>query len=272
MPPMPTNNEKLSQTRKPFSCHDNVLQKAENIEMIGRTLPRIETVEEKRKFRPPLEKQLPRIIDGNLEPNVVANNVSPTSTATFGKHNRASSAVDTTELKKVACKPIVEFLRLVDEYPLEYSMISRPKSTSRHPKPVESLMNLARIFHKGHHDKIDNSRESNILKAAYELKPKPPLKRIPHRRFSKIDRSSSFIGYHREDSFTKNLREEEGKTEFEICKMRLDRWLRTVSTFQFLKARKDALSELGEEDIHAKWWVSLQSCRYLRHRHLSIDE
>jgi hypothetical protein len=42
--------------------------------------------------------------------------------------------------------------------------------------------------------------------------------------------------------------EEKDKTEYEKMKIKLDKWLKTVTAAQLLKAKELSLKELGEED------------------------
>jgi hypothetical protein len=61
--------------------------------------------------------------------------------------------------------------------------------------------------------------------------------------------------------------EEKDKTEYEKMKIKLDKWLKTVTAAQLLKAKELSLKELGEEDkLQSQWWSTLQPCRYLRQR------
>ena len=62
-------------------------------------------------------------------------------------------------------------------------------------------------------------------------------------------------------------------SEFEKHRGDVERWIRTLSTTDFIKSREKALSIMQESDKSIRrWWQSHQNCRYLRKRKPELGE
>ncbi|KAL3872848.1 hypothetical protein ACJMK2_036035 [Sinanodonta woodiana] len=149
---------------------------------------------------------------------------------------------------RVDHKPLVEYLKFIRENPEEYMSMVHFTGSNQDHQHTDRLVRTARAFYRGHNGPSRNMSVVHHALSQLKLKnvdPSPP----PTANKEKTSSGTS---------------QEDDKTEIEKHKLKLDKWLRSISTIQLIKAKELALKEIGEEDINACWWITLQTCSYLR--------
>ena len=260
-----------------FSCHDKALRDAGYIpeEIEKRNLER----KEKRKiFRDKLFKT--RCGQNNIDNNNATflhkdpNDTLLDSDVKDKTTPRARNKHD--DLPKVEHKALTEYLRYVKENTNEYlEYLSRIRKTSCEDWVVRNLIKTAMVFQKGHHGV---PYTTPTVRASHTLSPRfadPGLwqqlnKELTSRRLITMDSSISKLSIEKEKD-TK-LDSDDQKTDYEKVLSRAEKWAKTVSTAQFLRARQEALKEVEEEDTDVtKWWINMKKCNYIRNNTSTSD-
>jgi hypothetical protein len=160
---------------------------------------------------------------------------------------------------KVDHTVLLQYLKYVienqDEYLSHKRQILQQNTSLLNVDPGCTIARFGRAFQRGQHGLMD---ETFLLEVTRGIKSNfgDSLQWIPPVLNMKV-----------EQTIHETTVEEKDKTEYEKMKIKLDKWLKTVTAAQLLKAKELSLKELGEEDkLQSQWWSTLQPCRYLRQR------
>lgn len=166
---------------------------------------------------------------------------------------------------KVDHTVLLQYLKYVienqDEYLSHKRQILQQNTSLLNVDPGCTIARFGRAFQRGQHGLMD---ETFLLEVTRGIKSNfgDSLQWIPHNK----DKNSA-LNMKVEQTTHETTVEEKDKTEYEKMKIKLDKWLKTVTAAQLLKAKELSLKELGEEDkLQSQWWSTLQPCRYLRQR------
>ncbi len=179
---------------------------------------------------------------------------------------------------KVDPRPIIEYLKLVQEHPEQY-IAMRNAVLEGSSKPVQFLTGAGEAYSRGQH--YPPTPESLVVQAAYELgcknkplsclqyevhmcmcksKPKPVPKILQKKTLIKGGRPEK-----KDTNETSWADLKARMSKVEKKRVEVEFWIRKLSTAQVVKAREIALRELGEENGSIRrWWLSQKYCRYLR--------
>ncbi|KAK3591608.1 hypothetical protein CHS0354_013791 [Potamilus streckersoni] len=171
-----------------------------------------------------------------------------TTTAAKKPQKLKKKPTDDFDEVRVDHKPLVEYLKFIRENPEEYMSMVHFTSSNQDHQHTDRLVRTARAFRRGHNGLLRNM--SVVHHALSQLK----LKHVDPGPPPTANKEKTNSGTNQEDD----------KTEIEKHKLKLDKWLRSINTVQLMKAKELALKEIGEEDINACWWITLQTCSYLR--------
>ncbi|XP_033735067.1 uncharacterized protein LOC117323748 [Pecten maximus] len=282
-----------------FNCHDKVLKDAgfevEEVSPAGakkrqfmqllqqRNKDRIER-DKARKMPPP--KVLGLLDLYELECSTDENSTSVVSfedqqsknTSSKNKKNSKSTSKKKGEDEediRVDYQLLLIYLKYIKANPEEFLQYHERQAASVnliHVRHGDSLVKLGSIFQRGRHG---ISTESILVKAVHDIRPRftdpgqwasaNKEKELLALTSTKKENSIPTKQEPTKKEATNN--QEEPKTEYERIKLKLDGWLKTVTTAQLNKAKELALRELGQEDVSlSRWWISLKSCNYIRQR------
>lgn len=159
--------------------------------------------------------------------------------------------------EKEEYKPLYDYLKYVHDNPEEYIHTTNYSGKNTDHKHPNNLVRLGRVFRRGHHGAV----KSNIfLHAITGLKPK--LTEPSSQRLTRAEKAAA-----KKDATdgVEPMTTTQDETEIEKLKSKAEKWMRTLTTQQLLKAKELALKDVGEEDINmSKWWLAFRSCHYLR--------
>lgn len=138
---------------------------------------------------------------------------------------------------------LLHYLKFIRDHPDEYiagrDSLYHANHQNSDLKLDDSLIKMAHIFERGHHGE---QSDGLLVQAVHEIRPQ---------FFENIEA---------------NQNPEDSKSEFEKHRVRVDKWIRSISTAQLNKAKELALRDLGDEDkSQTKWWLALRACHYIRH-------
>ena len=171
-----------------------------------------------------------------------------------GKKKNASKKVVSNEREEY--KPLYDYLKYIADNPEEYvqaSKYSGKNTDHRHPSP---MVRLGRAFRRGHHGAAKNNI---FLHAISGLKPKQADTVAPQRSSRNEKGGMKKEAEGNEPNITQD------ETEIEKLKTKAEKWMKTLTTQQYLKGKEMALKDVGEEDLNmSKWWLALKNCKYLR--------
>ncbi|KAK3092988.1 hypothetical protein FSP39_009718 [Pinctada imbricata] len=183
---------------------------------------------------------------------------------------------------RVDYQPLALYLKYVNENPNEFLSHQRSSALSQYigQKASQRTQRMAEIIEKKHRSSQGNvvsCRGSVLLQAVKDIRPRftdPGQWTIATKERNLMNNISALnsrkdppFQNQKQETSDSNQNSEEPKNEFEKEKLKLDKWLKTVSTAQLNKAKELALKELGEEDRYqTKWWNALQTCSYLRQK------
>ncbi|XP_052057802.1 uncharacterized protein LOC127698392 [Mytilus californianus] len=259
--------------RSNFSCHEKALKDA------GYDLEAMESKRRRRFTRKQnikdkeIEEKLKEIEDVNTSPIVdVASHENEikepddeqTEMERSNKPKRKGKRKDEQEVK-VDHTVLLQYLKYVldnrEEYFLHKRQYIQQNTTLLNVDPACTIARFGRAFQRGQHGIIT---EPFLLEVTRGIK-------------SNYGDTQQWVSSNKEKQTqgVPNLKpeiqettiDEKDKTEYEKVKLKLDKWLKTITTAQLLKAKELSLKELGEEDkLQSQWWSTLQPCRYLRQR------
>ena len=169
--------------------------------------------------------------------------------------------------EKCDYKPLLEYLKYINEHPEEYMSMTRYSTKNMDYKHPSVMVRMARVYRKAHHGTARNNIFTHALAG---LKPKFIDSSSSSQRHGRSEHSRNEFGATKKDQ-TEGSQEQtgasqdEGKTEIEKLKIKTEKWMGSLSTIQLLKAKECALKDMGEEDITVtKWWLAFKTCHYLR--------
>lgn len=262
-----------------FSCHEKALKDA------GYDLEAIET---KRKRR--LRRRKQQINDVDIEENlkiVEDSNTAPESKLSPVEDEEQKCEQTTiledeqTEMERLKSRRkgkkkdeyevkvdhtvLLQYLRYVlenrDEYLNHKRQNIQQNSAWLNVDPQCSIARFGRAFQRGQHGQME---ETFLLEVAHSIKANygdGPFVVVQNK-----DKQSPALPPLKSDQQETTI-DEKDKTEYEKVRQKLDRWLKTITSAQLIKAKELSLKELGEEDrLQSQWWSTLQPCRYLRQR------
>ncbi|XP_069117566.1 uncharacterized protein [Argopecten irradians] len=280
-----------------FNCHDKVLKDAgfevEEVSPAGakkrqfmqllqqRNRDRIER-DKARKMPPP--KVLGLLDLYELECSTEEHSTSVVSFEDQQSNNNKSKKNSKSTSKKkgddeedirVDYQLLLIYLKYIKANPEEFLQYHEKHASSVnliHVRQGDSLVKLGSIFQRGRHG---ISTESILVKAVHDIRPRftdpgqwasaNKEKELLALTSTKKENSTPAKPEPIKKEATNN--QEEPKTEYERIKLKLDGWLKTVTTAQLNRAKELALRELGQEDVSlSRWWISLRSCNYIRQR------
>lgn len=184
-----------------------------------------------------------------------------------GKDSQLSKRKLKAAAKKLALedkseyKPLLEYLKYINEHPEEYMNMTRYSSKNTDYKHPSVMVRMARVYRKAHHGTARNNIFTHALAGL-----KPKLAEATSQRHGRGEQ----FGTNKKDQTEApqeqtSVSQDEGKSEIEKLKIKTEKWMGGLTTMQTLKAKEFALKDLGEEDITVtKWWLAFKSCHYLR--------
>lgn len=165
------------------------------------------------------------------------------------------------------------YLRYIKDSPEEFLSKHLHMSESEnlvYVRPGDSIVKMGSVFQRGRHG---ISTENILVTAVHDIRPRftdpgqwaNANKEKELLALTSTKKENSFPSKPEAGKKEASNSQEEPKSEFERIKVKLDGWLKTVTTAQLNKAKELALKDLGQEDISlSRWWVSLKSCNYIR--------
>lgn len=153
-------------------------------------------------------------------------------------------------------KPLYDYLKHIHDNPEEYIQMASFTTKNTDYKHPDKLVRLGRAFRKGHHGVV---RNNIYLHAISGLK-----RACPEATNQKPGRGEK-AGGKKETNESGDPTANSEETEIEKLKSKAEKWLKGLSTQQFLRARELALKDIGEEDVNmTKWWLAFKTCNYIR--------
>ncbi|OWF37102.1 uncharacterized protein LOC110440625 [Mizuhopecten yessoensis] len=279
-----------------FNCHDKVLKDAgievEEVSPLGakkrqfmqllqqRNKDRIEK-DKARKIPPPKVLGMLELYelecsqdDSNTSSLVSFEDQQSNNKSKKNAKSRKKGDLDEEEIR-VDYQLLLIYLRYVKANPAEFLQYHKKHAASVNLVNVrqgDSLVKLGGIFQRGRHGV---STENILVKAVHEIRPRftdpgqwaSANKEKELLALTSTKKENAIPPKTEQTKKETASNQEEPKTEYERIKIKLDGWLKTVTTAQLNKAKELALRELGQEDISlSRWWVSLKSCNYIRQR------
>lgn len=256
-----------------FSCHEKALKDA------GFDLDTFETKRKKLRRRKPqiknddIDETLKQIEELNVAPEIKDNQEEGEHSAILEdeetemerlKSKKKGKKKDEYEVK-VDHTVLLQYLKYVlenrDEYLHHKRQNIQQNSAWLNVDPQCSIARFGRAFQRGQHGQME---ETFLLEVAHSIKSNygdGPVVLVQSK-----DKPGSALPPLKTDQQETTI-DEKDKTEYEKVRLKLDKWLKTITTAQLIKAKELSLKELGEEDkLQTQWWSTLQPCRYLRQR------
>ena len=179
------------------------------------------------------------------------------------KRKLRHAAKKLTLIERDEYKPLYDYIKYIHDTPDDYIHMAKfnPKNIDhRHP---DRLVRLGRAFRRGHH----GTPKNNIyLHAIADLKQAMP--EVPNLKPGRTDKPIAKKESNEHNDTTANVDE----TEIEKLKVKAEKWMRGLTTQQILRAKENALKDIGEEDVtHSKWWIAFKTCKYIRVLHHHPD-
>lgn len=215
-----------------------------------------------------------------IDDNVIISKLEATQTivSKSRKHTRHKKKAhdDNEDDVRVDYQPLLQYLRYVKEHPEEFYSHRKQMSQQDHVGSRASpwIIRLAQITERRNLSSAQClMSKSVVLEAARDIRPRttdPGQWTMSQKERAllgnmNLGKSSVFIAVKQDLPTHDSQNQDDGKSDFEKEKLKLEKWLKTVSTAGLLKAKELALRELGEEDSYqTKWWSTLQTCTYLR--------
>lgn len=188
----------------------------------------------------------------NVETAVSAAGKDSTS-GNKGKKKQSSKKVVTNE--KEEYKPLYDYLKYIHDNPDEYVQAAKFTTKNIDHKHPNNMVRLGRAYRRGHHGVVKNNI---FLHAITGMKPK--LTESSPQRTTRNEKAGS-----KKETDGVEASTTQDETEIEKLKSKAEKWMKGLTTQQYLKARELALKDVGEEDANmSKWWMAFKSCHYLR--------
>ncbi|XP_045178574.2 uncharacterized protein LOC123538481 [Mercenaria mercenaria] len=171
-----------------------------------------------------------------------------------GKKKHGSKKVVGTE--KEEYKPLYDYLKYIADNPEEYVQSAKYSAKNTDHKHPSNLVRLGRAFRRGHHGAV---RNNIFLHAISGLKSKSS-ETGSQQRSTRNEKGGT-----KKETDGTDPSSAQDETEIEKLKTKAEKWMRNLTTQQYLKAKEQALKDVGEEDMNmSKWWLAFRSCHYLR--------
>ena len=201
----------------------------------------------------------------------------PTQTRKTSKHKKKQHDYDEDDVR-VDHQPLLQYLRYVQDHPEEFHAHRKQLIQQEHVGSRASpwIVRLAEINERRN---VSTAQclvsKSVVLDAARDIRPRttdPGQWTMSQKERALLGnmtpgKVNAFTAVKQDLPTHDSQNQDDGKSDFEKEKVKLEKWLKTVTTAGLIKAKELALRELGEEDIYqTRWWSSLQTCSYLRQK------
>ena len=204
----------------------------------------------------------------------------PTQTRKTSKHKKKQHDYDEDDVR-VDHQPLLQYLRYVQDHPEEFHAHRKQLIQQEHVGSRASpwIVRLAEINERRN---VSTAQclvsKSVVLDAARDIRPRttdPGQWTMSQKERALLGnmtpgKVNAFTAVKQDLPTHDSQNQDDGKSDFEKEKVKLEKWLKTVTTAGLIKAKELALRELGEEDTYqTRWWSSLQTCSYLRQKGVS---
>lgn len=201
----------------------------------------------------------------------------PTTSRKVSRHKKRTHDYDEDEVR-VDYQPLLQYLKYVQDHPDEFHAHRKQSIQQDHVGSRASpwIVRLAEITERRNMSTAQCLvTKSVVLEAARDIKPRvtdPGQWTMSQKERALLGnlnpgKGNLFAAVKQDLPTHESQNQDDGKSDFEKEKAKLEKWLKTVSTAGLIKAKELALRDLGEEDIYqSKWWSSLQTCSYLRQK------
>jgi hypothetical protein len=190
----------------------------------------------------------------NVETAVSAGGVNSTGGNRVKKKNASKKVVGND---REEYKPLYDYLKFIADNPEEYIQMAKYSGKNTDHKHPSSLVRLGRAFRRGHHGAAKNNI---FLHALTGLKPKQTDTTTVPQRSTRNDKGGA-----KKETEGQDPNSAQDETEIEKLKTKAEKWMKALTTQQYLKGKEMALKDVGEEDLNmSKWWLALKNCKYLR--------
>ena len=201
----------------------------------------------------------------------------PTQTRKTSKHKKKQHDYDEDDVR-VDHQPLLQYLRYVQDHPEEFHAHRKQLIQQEHVGSRASpwIVRLAEINERRN---VSTAQclvsKSVVLDAARDIRPRttdPGQWTMSQKERALLGnmtpgKVNAFTAVKQDLPTHDSQNQDDGKSDFEKEKVKLEKWLKTVTTAGLIKAKELALRELGEEDTYqTRWWSSLQTCSYLRQK------
>ncbi|XP_022333458.2 uncharacterized protein LOC111130585 [Crassostrea virginica] len=200
-----------------------------------------------------------------------------TQTRKTSKHKKKQHDYDEDDVR-VDHQPLLQYLRYVQDHPEEFHAHRKQLIQQEHVGSRASpwIVRLAEINERRN---VSTAQclvsKSVVLDAARDIRPRttdPGQWTMSQKERALLvnmtpGKVNAFTAVKQDLPTHDSQNQDDGKSDFEKEKVKLEKWLKTVTTAGLIKAKELALRELGEEDTYqTRWWSSLQTCSYLRQK------
>lgn len=201
----------------------------------------------------------------------------PSPSKKVSRHKKKTHDYDEDEVR-VDYQPLLQYLKYVQEHPDEFHAHRKQSIQQDHVGSRASpwIVRLAEITERRNMTTAQCLvTKSVVLEAARDIRPRmtdPGQWTMSQKERALLGnlnpgKGNLFAAVKQDLPTHDSQNQDDGKSDFEKEKAKLEKWLKTVSTAGLIKAKELALRDLGEEDIYqSKWWSSLQTCSYLRQK------
>lgn len=201
----------------------------------------------------------------------------PTPSKKVSRNKKKTHDYDEDEVR-VDYQPLLQYLKYVQEHPDEFHAHRKQSIQQDHVGSRASpwIVRLAEITERRNMTTAQCLvTKSVVLEAARDIRPRmtdPGQWTMSQKERALLGnlnpgKVNLFAAVKQDLPTHDSQNQDDGKSDFEKEKAKLEKWLKTVSTAGLIKAKELALRDLGEEDIYqSKWWSSLQTCSYLRQK------
>ncbi|XP_062611278.1 glutamic acid-rich protein-like [Saccostrea cucullata] len=206
----------------------------------------------------------------------------PTSSRKISRQKKKALGDDEDDVR-VDYQPLLYYLKYVQEHPEEFYSHRKQSAQQEHVGSRASpwIVRLAEITNRRNMNTAQClTTHSAVVEAARDIRPRttdPGQWTMSQKERSLLGsiapgKGNVFTAIKQDLPTHDSQNQDDGKSDFEKEKMKLEKWLKTVSTAGLMKAKELALRELGEEDSYqTKWWSTLQTCSYLRQKGINSN-
>ncbi|XP_061168961.1 uncharacterized protein LOC133178231 [Saccostrea echinata] len=201
----------------------------------------------------------------------------PTSSRKISRQKKKVLGDDEDDVR-VDYQPLLHYLKYVQEHPEEFYSHRKQSAQQDHVGSRASpwIVRLAEITNRRNLNTAQClTTHSPVVEAARDIRPRttdPGQWTMSQKERTLLGsiapgKGNVFTAIKQDLPTHDSQNQDDGKSDFEKEKMKLEKWLKTVSTAGLMKAKELALRDLGEEDSYqTKWWSTLQTCSYLRQK------